>query len=122
MSTKVYSLVTTMMLVVLFVGSCKKEESAAAAPVEQKVLNKSTISPKKWHSQGSSVILDLKAGGVFGDLNGTWKWKNSSDTLEVVTQAGFPVVLWKIHWNTSTEMQGERVDNKIKIDFKDKPW
>jgi hypothetical protein len=122
MNTKVYSLLTTLLIALFFVCSCKKEDSISAAPAEQKVLNKSTMSPKKWYSQGSSVILDLKAGGVFGDLNGTWKWKNSSDTLEVVTQAGFPAVLWKIYWNTETEMEGARVDNSIKIDFKDKPW
>lgn len=123
MNTKLYSRVAILGIALIFFGSCsKKEETAEAAPTVQKVLNKSTISPKKWHSQGSSVILDLKAGGVFGELNGTWKWKNNSDTMEVVTQAGYQPVYWKIYWNTDTEMQGERTDNKVKMDFKDKPW
>lgn len=102
--------------------SCKKEETVTETPQPVvKTLNKSTLTPKKWYSEGSAVIHDFKAGGGYA-ATGSWSWKNNSDTMEIVTQAGYSPVYWKFHWNTETEMSGERVDQKVTILFKDKAW
>lgn len=109
-----------------FLSSCNKEEDNSGGnnnTPTQKTLNKSTLTPKKWYSQGGSVIHDFKSGGVYAST-GTWKWYGtaSSDTLEIVTQSGFTPVYWKIFWNTTHEMNAMRTDLGVKLDFRDSMW
>jgi hypothetical protein len=110
-----------LMLTCIF-SACKKEETTTTTPaVVTKTLNKGTLTPKKWYSEGSSVIHDFKANGVY-NVSGSWSWVNSSDTMQIVTQSGFPPVYWKMFWNTTTEMSAERIDQKVTLLFKDKAW
>lgn len=114
---------TSLLLMLLWVFSaCSKEESTPTTPTAvTKTLNKGTLTPKKWYSEGSSVIHDFKAGGAY-NTSGNWSWVKNSDTMQIVTQSGFPAVYWKIYWNTETEMSAERVDQKVTMLFKDKAW
>lgn len=102
-------------------SACDKEQEPEPAPAA-KTLNKATLTPKKWYTQGSSTIHDFKANGVYGDMGGTWQWVGNSDTMDIVTKSGFPSVKWKIFYNTDTEMSAENTDNKVTQLFKDKPW
>ena len=102
-------------------AACKKSTNEPDPATSAKSLNKSTIAPKKWYSQGSAFIHDLKAGGVYS-ATGTWKWKNNSDTLEIVTQAGYPETYWKVYWNTENEMNCEKIGTFTPLLYKDKVW
>jgi hypothetical protein len=108
----------------IFISACsKKTDDASGTNVTPvKVLNKSTLTPKKWYSQGSSFVHDLKAGGAYGTMGGTWQWKNNSDTLQIVTQSGYPETFWKVYWNTSNEMECEKVGTFTKLLYKDAAW
>ncbi|MBL7836888.1 MAG: hypothetical protein JNM67_05190 [Bacteroidetes bacterium] len=106
-------------------SSCSKEEETSNnnnTPAA-KVLNKATLTPKKWYSQGSSIIHDFKAGGAYA-TSGTWKWigTSNSDTMEIVTQSGFSPVKWKFFWNTDHEMRAMRTDQGVQLDFRDSAW
>ncbi len=109
---------------VFFIASCSKktDDSTGANVIPAKTLNKSILTPKKWYSQGSSFVHDLKAGGMYGTMGGTWQWKNNSDTLQIVTQSGYPDTFWKVYWNTSNEMECEKVGTFTKLLYKDVAW
>lgn len=103
-------------------SSCKKDETSSTSTTPAaKTLNKSTLTPKKWYSEGSSIIHDFKAGGAYAS-SGSWAWVGTSDTMQIVTQSGFPPVFWKFFWNTETECSAMRVDQKVTMTFKDKAW
>lgn len=111
-----------LLMFVLIFSACSKEDTTTTTPaVVTKTLNKGTLTPKKWYSEGSSVIHDFKANGAY-NVSGSWAWVKTSDTMQIVTQSGFPAVYWKIFWNTETEMSAERVDQKVTMLFKDKAW
>jgi hypothetical protein len=55
-------------------------------------------------------------------MGGTWQWKNNSDTLQIVTQSGYPETYWKVYWNTSNEMECEKVGTFTKLLYKDAAW
>jgi hypothetical protein len=109
---------------IIFISACSKktDDSPGTNSNPVKVLNKSILTPKKWYSQGSSFVHDLKAGGVYGTMGGTWQWKNNSDTLQIVTQSGYPETFWKVYWNTSKEMECEKVGTFTKLLYKDAAW
>lgn len=123
LSTTILRTGTGLLLMFLLIFSaCSKEETTTTTPaVVTKTLNKGTLTPKKWYSEGSSVIHDFKANGAY-NVSGSWSWVRTSDTMQIVTQSGFPAVYWKIFWNTETEMSAERVDQKVTMLFKDKAW
>jgi hypothetical protein len=110
--------------VIIFITSCSKktDDSNGSNSTPTKTLNKSTLTPKKWYSQGSAFVHDLKAGGIYGTMGGTWQWKNNSDTLQIVTQSGYPDTFWKVYWNTSNEMECEKVGTFTKLLYKDIAW
>lgn len=110
--------------IVIILLSCSKakDDSSGTTVTPTKTLNKSTLTPKKWYSQGSVFIHDFQSGGVYGTKGGTWKWKNNSDTLEIVTQSGYTETYWKVYWNTSTEMECEKVGTFTKLLYKDVAW
>lgn len=118
-----YSIIlgTLFLTGLLFSSSCKKSEDNNTNTTPAKTLNKSTLTPKKWYSQGSSFIHDFKAGGVYAST-GTWKWKNNSDTLEIVSQAGYSETYWKVYWNTDHEMECEKIGTFTKLLYKDVAW
>lgn len=121
-TTNLKTLGAYMLMLVLIFTACSKEEDSTTTPVvATKSLNKGTLTPKKWYSEGSSVIHDFKANGAY-NVSGSWAWVKNSDTMQIVTQSGFPAVYWKIFWNTDTEMSAERVDQKVTMLFKDKAW
>lgn len=111
-----------IMSISLLTSSCSKESGSDTPAPVVKSLNKTTLTPKKWYSQGSVFIHDLKAGGVYGNNGGTWKWKNNTDTLEIVTQSGYQETYWKVYWNTDTEMECEKVGTFTKLLYKDIAW
>ena len=111
-----------LLMITCIFSACSKEETTTPPPaVVTKTLNKGTLTPKKWYSEGSSVIHDFKANGAY-NVSGSWSWVNNSDTMQIVTQSGFPAVYWKMFWNTDKEMSAERVDQKVTLLFKDKAW
>ncbi len=101
--------------------ACSKAEDDSNTTTPAKTLNKTSIAPKKWYSQGSVFVHELKAGGVY-NASGTWKWKNNSDTLEIVTQAGYSETYWKVYWNSDTEMECEKVGTFTKLLYKTTAW
>lgn len=115
--------ILVVLLSIVF-ASCSKSDddtsSSSSTPV--KALNKSTLIPKKWYSQGSVFVHDLQSGGMYGNKGGSWKWKNNSDTLEIISQAGYAETYWKVYWNTSTEMECEKVGTFTKLLYKDVAW
>ncbi len=115
--------VVMVSFLVIFSSCSKEEDSPANNTPAAKVLNKATLTPKKWYSQGSSVIHDFKAGGVYAST-GTWKWvgTSNSDTMEIVTQSGYSPLQWKFFWNTEHEMRAMRVDQGVQMDFRDSIW
>jgi hypothetical protein len=121
-TTSILQILIPVMLLIFV--ACKKETTTTPetqTPV--KALNKTTMTPKKWYTQGSSTIHDFKTGGVYGTQNGTWMWKNlKSDTMIIVTKSGFPETQWKFYWNTDHEMEGENLSNKIPQKFRDSAW
>jgi hypothetical protein len=116
------SITWAIALFVFLLVSCKEKSSTTPDPAPAKTLNRSTIAPKIWYTQGSSIVHDLKAGGVYGSMNGTWKWRNNSDTMEIVTKAGFPSVDYKVYWNTETEMSAQNTTTKVTFTYKDHAW
>ena len=121
--TRNFSSILFLSILMLISACSKKTDDLSGANVTpSKVLNKSTFAPKKWYSQGSSFIHDLKAGGAYGTMGGTWQWKNNSDTLQIVTQSGYPETFWKVYWNTSNEMECEKVGTFTKLLYKDAAW
>jgi hypothetical protein len=114
--------VIALTCILVFSYSCKKKTEDAPVETEApKVLNKATISPKKWYSEGSAFIHDLKTNGNYG-VSGTWHWKNDSDTMEIVTQSGFPPTYWKVYWNTDSLMNCEKIGTFSPFIYKLKPW
>ena len=121
--TRNFSSILFLSLLILISACSKKTDDSSGTNVTPaKVLNKSTLAPKKWYSQGSSFVHDLKAGGAYGTMGGTWQWKNNSDTLQIVTQSGYPETFWKVYWNTSNEMECEKVGTFTKLLYKDAAW
>lgn len=112
------SLLICSIISVTSCGTSAKEDDPKPAV---KALNKTTFAPKKWYSQGGAFIHDFKAGGAY-NATGTWKWKNNSDTLEIVSQAGYSPTFWKVYWNTDTEMECEKITTFTKLLYKDEPW
>ncbi|MCC6818022.1 MAG: hypothetical protein IT245_03915 [Bacteroidia bacterium] len=106
-------------------SACSKEEDNTPTnnTPAQKTLNKSTLTPKKWYSQGSSVTHDFKTGGAYG-ASGSWSWYGTADTdtMKIVTQSGFQPVYWKFFWNTDHAMSAQRVDQGVTLDFRDTIW
>lgn len=119
-----HALLSGLFVLALFAFSCSKDsdDGGSTNTTPAKVLNKTTLTPKKWYSQGSVFVHDLKAGGVYGSNGGTWKWKNNSDTLEIVTQSGYQETYWKVYWNTDTEMECEKVGTFTKLMYKTIAW
>lgn len=118
-----YAMSLSLLVLLALTPSCKKEtEETKNNQTPVKALNKTTFAPKKWHTEGSSIIHDFKAGGAY-NTNGTWKWKSAdSDTLEIVTTNGNPETYWKVYWNTETEMECEKIGTFTKLLYKDKAW
>lgn len=101
--------------------SCSKEETTTETP---KTLDKTKLYDKKWYSQliqGSRVFLDIKSNGTFS-LDGSWKWLNNSDTMEIIPGDGLTPYNFVFHWSTTNEMSGNRVGDASPILFKDAPW
>ena len=99
-------------------SACKKSSSGSDAP---KSLNKSTLTPKAWFNQGGTIIHDFRNNGIYSNT-GTWKWKNNSDTMEIVPTSGGFKTYWKFYWNTDHEMTCQKVGSAGSELYKDQLW
>ena len=117
--------ISVLFLSALYLNSCKKDSTSSSSGTSgntTKTLNKSTLTPKKWYSEGSSVIHDFKAGNVYGTMGGSWQWKNNTDTMSIISQAGYLPTEWKFYWNTDTSMQCEKMGTFTKLEYRLHAW
>lgn len=119
-STK-FIFISLLFCSIIILNSCSSSKKEDDPKPAVKSLNKTTFSPKKWYSQGGVFIHDFKTGGAY-NVSGTWKWKNNSDTLEIVSQAGYSPTFWKVYWNTDKEMECEKITTFTKLLYKDVAW
>ncbi|MDI1234093.1 MAG: hypothetical protein PSX81_07420 [bacterium] len=102
------------------IGACKKETTTPAET--PKTLNKTTLTNNKtWYNQGGTISHPFKAGGVYG-VDGSWRWVNNSDTMEIDDDGNNVFLKWKFYYNTDTEMKCKWINNNQDIDFKSTPW
>lgn len=116
--TKSKLLLAATMSLALVMHSCGKKEDP---PVTVKTLDKAKLYDKKWYTQGNTNQHLIKTGGVYG-IDGTWKWINNSDTMEIVYSDGLPPVNWKFHWSTDKEMSCNIIGAGNSTLYKDAPW
>ena len=101
--------------------SCSKEETTTETP---KTLDKSKLYDKRWWSKeinGEANDHYIKTNGVYGS-DGSWKWINNSDTMEIIYWEGQSPVKWKFHWSSDREMSCNIVGAANTVLFKDAPW
>lgn len=107
-------------------SSCKKDDNSSDDQKNTtKTLNKDLLVGKKWYSQNSTYIHDIKSGGIYF-TNGTWSWKNNTDTMIVdidgTGSANNPEE-WKFFWSSDHEMACKRAKSGSgEILFKDQTW
>lgn len=112
-------LLTAAITITMF--SCSKEETTTETP---KTLDKTKLYDKKWYSkeiQGTRSTIHVKSDGTFS-LDGSWKWINNSDTMEIIPGDGLTPYNFVFHWCTSNEMSGNRVGAGATVLHKDAPW
>ena len=112
-------LLTAAISITMF--SCSKEETATETP---KTLDKSKLYDKKWYSQnikGEYILHEFKSNGTYY-VDGTWRWLNNSDTMEIIPSEGLFPFKFVVHWCTTNEMSGTRVTTSNTMLFKDAPW
>ncbi|MES2616315.1 MAG: hypothetical protein V4613_00465 [Bacteroidota bacterium] len=106
-------------VLILSFSACKAKTDDPVTPA--KTLNKTTLTPKTWYNKGGSIVHTFKAGGVYGG-DGTWKWVNNSDTMEIVMIKDDEPTYWKVYWNTDHEMSCEKAETGGAILYKDAAW
>lgn len=111
-------LLTAALSLGLAIQSCGKKEDP---PVTAKTLDKAKLIGKKWYNKGGSDIQDFKSNGTFG-IDGTWKWVNNSDTMEIIPAAGLSKEIWKYYWSSDHEMACNLVGDPGEILYKDYSW
>ena len=111
-------LLSAAMSVALFMQSCGKKEDP---PVTAKTLDKAKLLNKKWYPKSQVLIHEFKSNGTYS-IDGTWKWINNSDTMEIIYSAGDAPDKWKFYWCTDREMSCDRVGETGGVLFKDAPW
>lgn len=103
--------------VAMTLSSCEKDPDPTPTT---KTLDKSKLYNKKWYPNPQVIIHEFKTGGVYGG-DGTWKWVNNSDTMEIVYSQGEPARLWKFYWSADKEMACSLVGASEAL-YKDAPW
>jgi hypothetical protein len=101
--------------------SCSKEEDTTETP---KTLDKSKLYDKKWYSQnikGDYILHHIKSNGTYGG-DGSWRWINNSDTMEIIPSEGLTPEKYIFHWCTDKEMSCNHVGASNTWLFKDAPW
>lgn len=111
-------LLTAALSLGLAIQSCGKKEDP---PVTAKTLDKAKLYDKRWYSSGSTYQHLFKTGGIY-EGDGTWKWINNSDTMEIVYSDGLPPVKWKFYWSADHEMACSIVGAANEAIYKDAPW
>ena len=112
-------LLTAAISITMF--SCSKEETTTETP---KTLDKSKLYDKKWYSkeiQGSRYYHHIKSDGTYS-LDGSWKWINNSDTMEIIPGDGLTPFKFVFHWCTTNELSGNRDGDAAPVLMKDAPW
>lgn len=106
--------------------ACKKDDDNSNNNQNTtKTLDKAKLVGKKWYSQNSIISHDIRPGGVYFN-NGTWSWKNNSDTMIVdidgAGSANNPEE-WKFFWSSDHEMACKlAASGSGEILFKDQKW
>jgi hypothetical protein len=111
-----FLLLTAALAITMY--SCSKEEDTTETP---KTLDKSKLYDKKWYSESQLYTHEIKSTGVYGS-DGSWKWINNSDTMEIIYWEGQSPVKWKFHWSSDREMSCNIVCAANTVLFKDAPW
>lgn len=109
----------------LFTACKKDDDNSNNNQNTTKTLDKAKLVGKKWYSQNSTYIHDIKSGGVYF-TNGTWSWKNNTDTMIVdidgAGNANNPEE-WKFFWSEDNQMACKRAKSGSgEILFKDQAW
>lgn len=99
--------------------SCKDKDTSTNNT--NKSLVKSKLYDKRWYTQGSTYSHLIKSNGVY-EGDGSWKWVNNSDTMEVIGSSGLDPIYWKFYWVTDHEMSCKTVSAPNETLFKDQPW
>lgn len=105
-------------LTAFYGSSCKKEDEPTNTT---KTLDKAKLYDKKWYNKGGSSIMEIKTGGIYKN-DGSWRWINNSDTMEIIGTVGEPAVLWKFYWSSDKEMACNLVGHNDQELYKDAPW
>lgn len=71
-----------------FLQSCGTDDSPAVTPT--KTVNKSLLYDKDWNRDGSTWHV-FESDGTWNN-DGTWKWLNNSDSMEVMDQFGTSIL------------------------------
>lgn len=101
----------------LQLSSCKKEETPTNTT---KTLDKSKLIGKKWYTKGNTNMHEFRSGGGYL-IDGSWRWINNSDTMEIIPSSGLSKELWKFYWSTDKEMACGLVGASEAL-YKDAPW
>lgn len=115
-SKSIFGLIVPLLLTTA--SACKKETEGSDAA---KSLDKTTLTTKAWYNKGGTIIHDFRGNGIYANT-GTWKWKNNSDTLEIVPTSGGFRTYWKMYWNTDNEMNCQKVGSPAAELYKDQLW
>lgn len=107
-------------------SSCKKDDNSTNGQNNNtKTLNKDLLIGKIWYNKGNTNSHDIRTGGKYG-ANGTWFWKNNSDTLVIdIDGSGSSSnpEEWKFFWSTEHEMACKTAKSSSgEILYKDQIW
>ncbi len=111
-------------------GACKKEEDKKDDPAggggatpAAPTLNKSILTNPNtiWEPQSGNPKLQFKANGVFR-TDGTWKWLNNSDSMEIKTTSGAQAFVWHFNYAQGDSMEARTGSSGAYTKFRDRDW
>ena len=81
-------------------------DNGGTNPEPTKTLVKEKLYDKDWYNQGSISPTHIfhPDGGYNSIGNGTWKWLNNSDSMEIVPSPGLNPQIWYFEYCTDDEM------------------
>ena len=108
MKKTIFTLTLVLGLSTVLFTSCGTDEGPGTTPTPTtttKTLDKSKLVEKEWFGEGKLTYSHkFQSGGKYRDLNGSWKWLNDSDSMEVlITPDDSPIIVY-FSYCTDTEM------------------
>ena len=105
MKKTIFTLTLVLGLSTVLFTSCGTDETPVTPATAAKTLDKTKLVDKEWYGEGKSTYSHkFQSGGKYRDLNGTWKWLNDSDSMEVlITPDDSPITVY-FSYCTETEM------------------